>query len=129
MATSESDNDDARPERSANELRSHRSSVLEKALEYRFLADLSAELLRRGMEFDVLRGDVDHQGYDLVVEANGVVRHIQLKAMVKGGKRADVNVNVKLADKPSGCVVWMRYDPETLAIGPFAWLGGDAGEP
>ena len=23
-----------------------------------------------------------------------------------------------------GCVVWMRYDPATLALGPFLWFGG-----
>ncbi|QHL92043.1 hypothetical protein GVO57_14245 (plasmid) [Sphingomonas changnyeongensis] len=107
----------------------YRSSVLEKVLEYRFLADLLAHLLTRSIDFDVLRGDVDLQGHDLVIEANGIVRHIQLKATVAGGKRSKVNVNTKLSSKPSGCVVWMRYHPETLEIGPFGWLGGLPGEP
>jgi hypothetical protein len=108
---------------------SHRSSALEKVLEYRFLADLTAQLWRRGAQFEVLRGDVDNGGHDLVIEANGVLRHIQLKAMIKGGKRADVAINTSLARKSSGCVVWMTYDPATLALGPFRWLGGAPGEP
>lgn len=108
---------------------SHRSSALEKVLEYRFLAELSAELWCRGVEFEVLRSDVDDNGHDLVIEADGILRHIQLKAMVKGGKRADVTVNTRLATKSSGCVIWMTYDPATLELGPFRWFGGKPGEP
>jgi hypothetical protein len=104
------------------------SSLREKVLEYRFLGDLTAELLRRRTVFDVMRGDVDAQGYDIVVEANGIVRHIQLKAMMAGGKRAHVDVNVKLRAKPSGCVVWMIYDPASLQPGPYRWFGGAPGE-
>lgn len=108
---------------------SHRSSALEKVLEYRFLAELGTELWRRGIEFEVLRSDIDANGHDLVIEAGGILRHIQLKAMVKGGKRADVTVNTKLATKSSGCVIWMTYDPVTLDLGAFRWFGGKPGEP
>lgn len=41
-------------------------------------------------------------GYDVVVDAKGIVRHIQLKATVAGGKRRPVTVNTGLADKPAG---------------------------
>ena len=102
----------------------HVSSLREKVLEYRFLAELTSFLLLRGIPFDVLRGDVDAQGYDLVIEADGVTRHIQLKAMHASGKRADVSVNLNLMAKPSGCIIWMCYDTATLAIGPFRWFGG-----
>jgi len=98
-------------------------------LEYRFLAELGAELWRLGVEFEVLRGDVDDSGHDLVIEAGGILRHIQLKAMIKGGKRADVTVNTRLATKGSGCVIWMTYNPATLELGPFRWFGGKPGEP
>lgn len=108
---------------------SHRSSALEKVLEYRFLAELGAELWHRGMEFEVLRDDVDAHGHDLVIETAGILRYIQLKAMMKGGKRADVTVNTRLATKSSGCVIWMTYDPATLELGPFRWFGGKPGEP
>lgn len=108
---------------------SHRSSALEKVLEYRFLGLLGAELWRRGIEFEVLRSDVDDNGHDLVIEADGILRHIQLKAMMKGGKRADVTVNTRLAAKSSGCVIWMTYDPVTLDLGAFRWFGGKPGEP
>lgn len=108
---------------------SHRSSAIEKVLEYHFLAAITGELMRRGAEFEVLRSDVDAGGHDLVIEANGVLRHIQLKAMIRGGQRADISVNSKLARKASGCVIWMTWDPASFQLGPFRWFGGEPGCP
>lgn len=100
------------------------SCGLEKVLEHRFLAELTTCLWLGGYpHFEVLRSEVDASGYDLVVEARGVLRHIQLKSMVKGGKKRSVSVNMRLAGKPAGCVVWYDYDPGTLALGPFRWFG------
>lgn len=110
-------------------IQTHSSSLVEKVLEYRFLAAVTAELLRRSIPFEVLRSDVDCNGHDLVIEAAGVVRHIQLKAMVANGRRANITVHTQLATKPSGCVVWMLYDPTTYAITSFRWFGGAAGQP
>ena len=72
---------------------------------------------------------MDAHGHDIVVEARGILRHIQLKAMVSGGKRRDVGVSVALAARPSGCVIWTVYDPATLELGPFLWFGGRPGAP
>jgi hypothetical protein len=106
------------------------SSILEKVLEHRFIAEISTALWCKGIsDFEVLRSEVDSRGYDLVVEARGKQRHIQLKALRRGGKRRNVTLSKRLAEKPSGCVIWMVYDPETLATGPFLWLGGSPGEP
>ena len=106
---------------------SHLSSAREKVLEYRFLAEVTAELYRRGLEFDVLRSDVDALGHDLVMEANGIIRHIQLKTTYRGGKSARVTSNIRLATRPSGCLIWMIYDPHTLDITAFRWFGGVPG--
>jgi hypothetical protein len=106
------------------------SSTLEMVLEHRFLGELSTELWLRGaMDFEVLRSEVDSHGYDLVIEANGQIRHIQLKALRCGGKRSEVTLSTRLAAKRSGCVVMMVYDPTSLALGPFHWFGGAPGEP
>lgn len=77
---------------------------------------------------DVLRSEMDVQGHDIVLEAGGVTRHVQLKATVEGGKRRHVDVNVRLRSKPSGCVVWMSYDPSTLALASLLWFGGAPAE-
>lgn len=114
---------------SSREDQTYRSTLIEKALEYRFLADLTAELLGRGWNYEVLRADVDRDGYDLVIEANGILRHIQLKALMRGGRRANITVNTALAAKPSPCVIWTIYDPVTLELGPFRWFGSLPGHP
>lgn len=77
---------------------------------------------------EVLKPQVDDGGYDLLMEANGIVRHIQLKASHGFSSTARVSVNLRLLEKPSGCVVWVIFDPATLALGPFLWFGGSPGE-
>lgn len=104
------------------------SSGLEKVLEHRFVAELATSLWIEGCrDLELLRAEVDAHGYDLVIEARGTMRHIQLKSMVAGGKEQHVTVNNRLAAKPSGCVVWFDYDPLTLALGPFRWFGAPPG--
>lgn len=111
-------------------LQTHGSKMVEQALEYQLLAELTAGHLRRGVAYEVLRGDFDTSGYDVVMEAKRVTRHIQLKACILGGKASSVPIHTALASsKPSGCVVRMRYDPGTLSITEFGWFGDEAGHP
>lgn len=77
---------------------------------------------------EMLKSQVDDSGYDLILEANSIVRHIQLKASHIGSATSRVNVNDALARKPSGCVVWMQFDPLTLEFDHFLWFGNEAGE-
>lgn len=105
------------------------SVAREKILEHRLLSDLAVLMLERGTVMDVLRSEFDAQGHDVVLEAAGVMRHVQLKATVEDGKRRDVNINVKLRAKPSGCVVWMTYEPSSLLITRYRWFGAEPGEP
>lgn len=106
------------------------STLREKVLEHVFLSELSkALLLQMRVPLEVLRSEFDAHGYDVVVEAAGVVRHVQLKATRTGGRRASVDISRALASKPGGCVVWFGVDEASLEIGPFWWLGGMPGEP
>ncbi len=105
----------------------YHSSAREKAFEHVFLGQLCLELLERGVDYSVLHAEVDKDGYDLVVEAGEVIRHIQLKVMIAGGARADVSVNTKLASKPSGCVVWLVWDPTIRDFGAIRWFGDSPG--
>lgn len=107
------------------------NSVLrEKVVEHLFLSDLSRYLLlERATPFEVLRAEFDAFGYDLVIDVDGVQRHVQLKAGRLGGRRTEVDINVSLATKPSGCVIWIMVDPNTFALGPFYWFGGPPQHP
>ena len=109
---------------------SHDSSLREQVIEHLFVGDLLRSLWRRGArDVEVLRAEVDRAGYDLVLECNGVLRHVQLKASYRSAKTSRVGININLARKPSGCVIWIRFDPDTMDLGPFLWFGGPPGEP
>lgn len=106
------------------------SGLREKVIEHLFVGDLLRCLWRRGVrDIDVLRAEVDRAGYDLVLEADGVMRHIQLKASYRGARTSEVGINVNLARKPSGCVIWIWFDPETMDLGPFLWFGNRPSQP
>ena len=105
------------------------SSLREKVIEHLFIGDLLRCLWRQRIrDIEVLRADVDRAGYDLVLESDGVLRHVQFKASYRGSKTANVGIHVNLAEKPSGCVIWIWFDPETMDLGPFLWFGGQPGE-
>ena len=106
------------------------SSLREMVIEHLFVGDLLRCLWRQGSrDIEVLRSEVDRGGYDLVLESNGVLRHVQLKASFRAAKTANVGINIGLARKPSGCVIWIWFDADSMDLGPFLWFGGRPGEP
>jgi hypothetical protein len=108
----------------------HYSSYRETVIEHLFVGAVLRTLWCAGpVPAEVMKPQVDDAGYDLVLEANGVMRHIQLKSSFRGSKTASQKVHLRLGDKPGGCVVWVIFDPATLELGPFLWFGAPAGEP
>ncbi|MGL4238212.1 hypothetical protein [Tabrizicola sp.] len=105
------------------------SSLREQYLEYGFLAAICREMWKRGEPVDVLHSHTDRSGYDLLLEANGLQRHIQLKSSFAGSKTARQTINTRLADRPGGCIVWIRFDPTSLDAVDYFWFGGAPGEP
>jgi hypothetical protein len=98
-------------------------------LEHLFAGAIMSHMWLRGTErVEILKPQVDNGGYDLVLEANAAVRHIQLKASHRGSTTSHVNINMLLGEKPSGCVIWMLFDPTNLQLGPFLWFGAEPGE-
>jgi hypothetical protein len=109
---------------------SDHSSNREKLLEHLFIGEVLRYLWQQGVRtVEFLRSEVDSGGYDLVIDCNSIIRHIQLKSSHREAKTARQNVHLRLADKPSGCVVWVLFDESTLNLGPFLWFGGLPGEP
>lgn len=93
---------------------SSRSSHREALLEHLVTADLLEVLWHEQIWMEVLKPQVDDQGYDLVFEANGVTRHVQLKSSFEGSTVKKVNINSLLGRKPSGCVVFVWFNPTNL---------------
>lgn len=105
------------------------SSYREKLIEHLFIGELlKLAWFDQSCSLEIAKPEVDNAGYDLIAESNGVIRHIQLKTSVIGGKTASQNVHTRLADKPSGCVIWIYFDESTLKLGPFLYFGAEAGE-
>ena len=105
------------------------SSYREMLLEHLFAGAVMRHLWLKGfVRMELLKPQVDDGGYDLVLEANGIVHHVQMKASRRDAETRRQSINVALAEKPSGCVIWLRFDPESLNLGPFLWFGGAPGE-
>jgi hypothetical protein len=105
------------------------SSRRENLIEHLFIGEVLRYLWCVGYkDADVLRAETDAGGYDVVIEANSVIRHIQLKSSAIDAKTARQKVNVELWNKPSGCVIWIQFDGATISLGPYKWYGAPAGD-
>ena len=103
------------------------SSARENLIEHVFLGELLRGLWRKNArDLEVLRPEVDNGGYDLALEFRGLTRHVQLKSSYRGARCADVTASVKLLGRPSACIVWIFFDPDTLSLGPFRFFGSAA---
>jgi len=106
------------------------SSFREKLVEHLFIGELlKLSWCHDSCDIEVASPEVDNAGYDLIAEANGVIRHIQLKTSFVGSRTATQKVHLRLADKPSGCVLWIYFNSETLELGPFLFFGDKSGRP
>lgn len=104
------------------------SILRERIVEHVFVGDALRTLWRRGVvDVEILRPEFDAHGYDLVMARGPIVRHIQFKTGTSP-KPADVSVSQTLAEKPSGCVIWIRVAAD-LEMGPFFWFGAAPGMP
>ncbi len=105
------------------------SSQREALLEHLFSGSVMRCLWLKGIrQVELLKPQVDDGGYDLVLEVNAVIRHVQMKSAFHGAKTAKVPINIALANKPGGCVIWTYFDPATLDFTEFLWFGGQPGE-
>jgi hypothetical protein len=106
------------------------SSYRERLLEHLFIGELLRLAWASGdCALEISKPEVDRSGYDLIAEANGFIRHIQLKATFVGSSTKSQKVHISLGAKPSGCVVLIHFDEETLSLGPYRYFGASPGEP
>ncbi|MCG0237713.1 MAG: hypothetical protein L6E13_00065 [Firmicutes bacterium] len=106
-----------------------KSSYREALIEHLFVGELMKALWLQGKTMEVAKPQVDDSGYDLILDCGGVTRHVQLKASHRGSRTQHVLVNLKLSQKPSGCVVWVHFDDGTMELGPLYWFGSEPGKP
>lgn len=110
-----------------NDAHFRQSTLRERIVEHVFIGEALRLFWQRGItDVEVLRSEFDAHGYDLVMARGLIVRHIQFKTGTK--KPVKVSVAQALADKPSGCVIFIMVTPE-LDLGPFYWFGAEPGKP
>ena len=101
-------------------------------LEYILIAELMQEAwVNRREVIQVLHSKVDAFGYDVVLECQGVVRHVQLKSRKKDGRTNSYGINAALEGRTSGCVIWIGWeepkDGGRLQL-HYRWFGDRPGE-
>ena len=107
-----------------------KSSFREKLIEHLFIGELLKHSWLEGTcSLEFAKPEVDNQGYDLIAERDGIIRHIQLKASHLQARTARQKVHTALSRKPSACVVWVFFDEKSMELGPFLFFGGPAGHP
>ena len=108
----------------------HQSVYRERLLEHPLIGDLLRySWLNAGATLEVSQPSIDRSGHDVVLEASGVTRHVQLKSSSHTATTPAQKVHIGLASKTSGCVVWIRFDSTTMKLGPFLFFGAEPGLP
>ena len=111
-------------------LHTNESVYRERLLEHLLIGELlKHSWLHHNADLEVSQPAIDRSGHDVVLEANGITRHVQLKASASGASTSIQKIHLGLANKPSGCVIWMRFDPADMSLGPFLLFAGQPGEP
>lgn len=106
------------------------SSYREKLIEHLLVGELlKLSWKNKDFSLEVSKPEVDRSGYDIIAEANGIIRHIQLKATFAGSATASHKIHISLTKKPSGCVVLIYFNNDTLELGPFYCFGANPGQP
>lgn len=76
----------------------YQSSYREKLIEHLFVGELLRfAWLEKQAELEVARPEVDRSGYDVILEAGGIVRHVQLKSSSASAATAQQNVHLNWA--------------------------------
>ncbi len=109
-------------------LDSTQSVYRENLLEHLLIGELLKHAwLNHGAELEVSFTAVDRSGHDIILDANGVTRHVQLKCSGIDASTRSQAIHVHLTQKPSGCVIWTKFSKQ-LELEHFLFFGGAPGE-
>jgi len=103
------------------------STLRERIVEHLFVGEALRIFWEKDItDVEVFRSEFDAHGYDFAMAQRNIVRHIQLKTSLN--KPRKLTIAQSLAEKPSGCVIWIQI-ASNLQPGPYYWLGGNPGGP
>lgn len=107
------------------------SSFFEQLAEHVFISEILQEVwVSFEQPVEILRAEVDGSGYDLVLECNNIIRHVQLKTSQHTSKTQKQKIHTALSKKPGGCVVWLirhpHVEPGRIQL-KYRYFGSEAG--
>ena len=108
------------------------STFYEKLIEHLFISEVLQEMqFGFGQWPEVLKAEIDASGYDIVIECNNIIRHIQLKTSITGALKASVNLNTALSQKPNGCAIWIEWqiNEQKRVEMQYLFFGNRPGQP
>ena len=106
---------------------SQKSAYVESIQKHVFLSSLLCRMWQRGLPpVEVLYCEDGSHGYDFVLACCEVVRHVELKSST--GKN-HVKVHLELMEKPSGCVLWIPFTPDSPDLREIRFWGDKPGRP
>jgi len=115
------------------EEKSINSRFIENMIEHAFISEIVQEAwINNKGKLEILRAEVDDAGYDIVLSWKNKNRYIQLKTSEKDGTTAKQKLNIALAHKENGCIVWIiRETNDKTKRFKFKYLffGSEFGQP
>lgn len=98
---------------------------VEAALRHAFLAELYSYLWKvsPATSLQVFTADADDMGFDLLLTANGQIRHVQLKSSFVGSATKAVRIRDSLLKQKGGCILGCHHLKEDLRIQNYSFLG------
>ena len=87
------------------------SNFIEQMVEHEFISRVIQYVwFTEQDKIEILRSEIDDYGYDIVLEYQGIMRHIQLKTSIKGGSTRTQKLNLALTQKVGGCIIWIERE-------------------
>jgi len=101
------------------------SLFIENLFRHAFLYEISRELLLQDppRKLTVLNSEVDDSGVDIVLMLGTVTRHVQMKTLNKRMAPNGYNIADSVFQIPGGCVIWLRYDQESMTPVNYHFFG------
>src|SRR5260221_7578503 len=118
-------NTQPRPDKIEASAHSSDSSLREQALGHLFLGQLLTFMWQSGArDIEVLKSEVDRGGYDVVLESNGVIRHISNSNRAFAARKSARSMSApNFCASPAGASPCFHFTPE--APRSRFWVGGD----
>lgn len=117
----------------ASKIYTEHSVFIEQMVEHEFISRVTQYIwFNYRQTIEVLHSEIDAYGYDIILEFNGILRHIQLKTSSKGTTTDKQKINIALSKKTGGCVIWIIREEDSFNQRfnfEYLYFGGKAGEP